>query len=61
MHFTPLPYLDPGSGSILIQIAIAALLGLGVAIRASWSTIKKYFGIKSKSQDEDTDSDDVQS
>jgi len=61
MHFTPLPYLDPGSGSILIQIAIAALLGLGVAIRASWGTIKKYFGIKSKSQDEDTDSDDVQS
>jgi hypothetical protein len=61
MHFTPLPYLDPGSGSILIQIAIAALLGLGVAIRASWGTIKKYFGIKSKSQDEDNDSDDVQS
>jgi hypothetical protein len=61
MHFTPLPYLDPGSGSILIQIAIAALLGLGVAIRASWGTIKKFFGIKSKSQDEDADSDDVQS
>ena len=29
MHFTPLPYLDPGSGSFIIQIAIAALLGLG--------------------------------
>jgi len=45
MHFTPLPYLDPGSGSFIIQIAIAALLGLGVAIRASWSSIKKYFGM----------------
>ena len=44
MHFTPLPYLDPGSGSFLIQIAIAALLGLAVAIRASWGTIKKWFG-----------------
>ncbi len=53
MHFTPLPYLDPGSGSILIQIAIAALLGLGVAIRASWGSIKKYFGVKLKSDDED--------
>ena len=41
MHFIPPPYLDPGSGSILIQLAIAALLGLGVAARASWGTIKK--------------------
>jgi hypothetical protein len=61
MHFTPLPYLDPGSGSFIIQIAIAALLGLGVAIRASWSRIKKFFGMKSKSKDEDTDSDNAQS
>jgi hypothetical protein len=59
MHFTPLPYLDPGSGSILIQIAIAVLLGLGVAIRASWGTIKKFFGIKPKPEEED-DSDNVQ-
>lgn len=60
MHFTPLPYLDPGSGSFIIQIAIAALLGLGVAIRASWSKIKKYFGIKPKSEDEDADSENAQ-
>jgi hypothetical protein len=56
MHFTPLPYLDPGSGSFIIQIAIAALLGLGVAIRVSWSKIKGWFGIKSK-QDDDTEND----
>jgi len=60
MHFAPLPYLDPGSGSFIIQIAIAALLGLGVAVRASWGSIKKYFGVKPKSEDEDTDLDDVQ-
>ena len=60
MHFTPLPYLDPGSGSILIQIAIAALLGLGVAIRASGGTIKKFFGAKPKPE-EDDDSENVQS
>ena len=52
MHFTPLPYLDPGSGSFIIQIAIAALLGLGIAIRASWSKIKSWFGIKSKEDDD---------
>jgi hypothetical protein len=60
MHFTPLPYLDPGSGSFIIQIAIAALLGLGVAIRASWSSIKKFLGMKPKTEDDDNDADDAQ-
>ena len=56
MHFIPLPYLDPGSGSFLIQLLIAALLGLAVAVRASWSKIKGWFGIKPKpGADEDDD------
>ncbi len=55
MHFAPLPYLDPGSGSFLLQILIAALLGLGVALRASWGTIKKWFGAKTKTDEEDDD------
>jgi hypothetical protein len=55
MHFSPLPYLDPGSGSLLIQIVIAAILGLGVALRASWGSIKKLFGVKPKPEDDDTD------
>ena len=56
MNFSPLPYLDPGSGSLLIQIAIAVLLGLGVALRASWGNIKKLFGAKPKAEeDDDTD------
>ena len=57
MHFTPLPYLDPGSGSFLIQLLIAALLGIGVAVRASWSKIKGWFGVKPKADDEDDDSE----
>lgn len=59
MHFSPLPYLDPGSGSFIIQILIAVLLGLGVALRASWSKIKTYFGIKPKPEEEDDDSSDA--
>lgn len=55
MHFAPLPYLDPGSGSFLIQLLIAALLGLGIALRASWSKIKGWFGIKPKVDEEDDD------
>jgi hypothetical protein len=57
MHFSPLPYLDPGSGSFIIQIAIAVLLGLGVALRASWGRIRTFFGAKPKAEEEDDDSD----
>ena len=57
MHFAPLLYLDPGSGSFLIQLAIAALLGLAVALRASWGRIKGWFGIKSKPQEDDDESE----
>ena len=55
MHFSPLPYLDPGSGSFLIQLLIATILGLGIALRASWSKIKGWFGIKPKVDEDDDD------
>ena len=53
MHFSPLPYLDPGSGSLLIQIALAVLLGLGVVLRSSWGKIKGLFGVKPKQEEDD--------
>lgn len=36
-------YLDPGSGSFLIQLLLAAGLGLGVAVKMYWSKIKSIF------------------
>lgn len=57
MHFRPMAYLDGGSGSILLQMAIAALLALGVATRAYWGKIKGWFGIKPKPKEDDDDSD----
>ena len=58
MLFRPLAYLDGGSASILWQMVVAALLGLGVATRAYWGKIKGWFGIKSKnSTEEDDDSE----
>ena len=46
-------YLDPGSGSVLVQIIIGAVLGAGVAVRIFWSKIKTLFGGQmEKSQDE---------
>jgi len=58
MHFTPLAYLDPGSGSILIQILIAAVLAIGVALRASWGSIKKLFGKGQTDEQTDEDADE---
>ncbi len=51
--FAPPRYLDPGSGSILLQILLAALLGIGLAVRASWSKIKGLFGKKNDAADDD--------
>jgi hypothetical protein len=60
MLFSKFPYLDPGSGSFILQILIASLLGLGIALRASWGKIKGLFGRKTKPEDDD-DSDDAKS
>ncbi len=36
-------YLDPGSGSVLIQIIIATILGGLIAIRVFWSRLISRF------------------
>ncbi len=36
-------YLDPSSGSMIIQMVIAAVLGLGVVVRVFWKNIKAFF------------------
>jgi len=48
-------YLDPGSGSVLLQLLIAAILGLGVVLRTQWSKIKSLFGGKAASQEDEDD------
>jgi len=35
-------YLDPGSGSLIIQLVIGALLAIGLTIRIFWSRIKAF-------------------
>ena len=48
-------YLDPGSGSFILQLLIAAILGGLVAIRAYWGRIKTY--VKRLLSREDVDSE----
>lgn len=52
---TPEPYLDPGSGSILLQLLLAALLGAGVILRSQWSKIKTLFKGKNASEEDEDD------
>lgn len=36
-------YLDPGTGSYILQLALAALVGTVFAIRLFWGRIKAFF------------------
>lgn len=36
-------YLDPSSGSFILQILLAALLGGGYAVKVYWKKIKAFF------------------
>ncbi len=50
----PASYLDPGSGSYLLQLLIAGALGAAFAVRLYWTRIKGFFsGLFGKSTDED--------
>jgi hypothetical protein len=45
-------YLDPGSGSVLIQLLIAGLVGAAFVLKASWSKIKGFFSRSKTPKDE---------
>ena len=63
MHFTVMnlfasilrtqAYLDPGSGSFLIQLLIAGVVGAGFLIRAYWKKIKGLFNRSEAKKDND--------
>ena len=47
-------YLDPGTGSYILQLAIAALLGGSVMIKIYWKKIRTYLAnLFSKKQKDD--------
>ena len=46
-------YLDPGSGSFLIQLLIAGVVGAGFLIKAYWKKIKGLFNRSEAKKDND--------
>ncbi len=49
----PNQYLDPGSGSFIVQLVIAAIAGSAVLIKVYWKKIKGLFSRSSTKQDDD--------
>ena len=45
-------YLDPGSGSFIIQLLIGAFVGIAVAVRAYWGRIRAFFNKDSAANDD---------
>ena len=54
-------YLDPGTGSLLIQGLIATLAAAGVTMRLYWHRLTGFFKGSNESGDEDSDSGDTES
>lgn len=58
LFLKPLMYLDPGSGSFIIQMLLAGLFGILVAIRIYWKKIVAFFN-KNKGSEVQEDLDDL--
>lgn len=48
-----LGYLDPGSGSFILQLVIASLLGAGLLIKTYWRKITAFFQKRSSKRGDD--------
>ena len=44
--FHILVYIDPGTGSIVLQALVACVVGAGIAVKLFWHRILKFFGIR---------------
>ena len=44
-------YLDPGSGSMILQLILAGLASVAVIVRVFWSKIKGFLGLNKPKED----------
>ena len=41
-----LAYIDPGTGSIVLQALVASVVGAAIAVKLFWHSILKFLGIR---------------
>lgn len=46
-------YLDPGTGSMLLQVILGGVAAVGVAIKLYWHKLRVAFGMGKKEEPED--------
>jgi len=51
-------YIDPGTGSIILQAIIAGVAGAAIAIKLFWHRIIVFLGLRNKDKSEITDEED---
>lgn len=49
-------YIEPGSGSYLLQVIVAGIMGAGVVVKTYWWRIRMFFGKKKHDTQEKQDS-----
>lgn len=46
-------YLDPGTGSMLLQVILGGVAAIGVAVKLYWHKLRVAFGMGKKEESED--------
>jgi hypothetical protein len=54
-HLALIAYLDPGSGSLILQLLIAGVMGAGILVKVFWKKIKGFFSRSSVKKEDDTE------
>jgi len=51
-------YLDPGTGSMLLQVILGGIAAVAVALKLFWYRIIAFLGFKKKAADDEHDEDE---
>ncbi|MCA1777891.1 MAG: hypothetical protein LC637_00490 [Xanthomonadaceae bacterium] len=51
-------YLDPGSGSAILQGIIGALAAIGIVLKLYWHRLLRFFGLRKPTAYDDSDEDE---
>ena len=46
-------YLDPGTGSMMLQVILGGIAAVGVAIKLYWHKLRAALGLRKKEETED--------
>jgi len=52
-------YIDPGSGSYLVQMIIAAILGVLFYFKSAWHRVKAFFSKRSQEDKKNSSVNDI--